>query len=476
MKNDRRRILLVLIGLITLSLSLIVYLTLFVVFKADDIKYHSANRRSGIKESQILRGTIYDRNGEILAYSDGEPGNFRRHYNYPRIYSHIIGYSNPSLGKAGLESSYNSYLLSQDGNKTWKSLKELMNEDNKVGNNIVLTLDTTLQNRTRELLEETELKGAAVVLNPKTGEIYSMVSLPDYDSSTITEDWSDISASKDGILVNRAISGLYPPGSTFKTVTSVAILEDKNLDLSYVDEGTQKIGARVFKNANPDEINGKIGIREAFAESLNTYFVSKGVEVGQEKLGNVADRFMFNKKVSFDLPLKTSKFDHSKKLDNIQIAASSIGQGQVLATPLEMAMVAGAIANEGQMMAPYIVREVETNNGVTVKEHKPEVLSEVTNQEVAAEVKELMKRVITHGIGSNAYISGMKVAGKTGSAENASGKNHAWFIGFAPADDPKFAVAVVLEEADQPGGKIAAPIARDLIISANKHINIPSTN
>lgn len=476
MQNEKRRILLLLIFLILLSMSLIIYLTWFVVFEADTVKNHSANRRSRIEESQILRGSIYDRNGEILAYSDGEPGHYRRYYNYPRIYSHIVGYSHPSLGKAGLEASYNDYLLNKTGNKTWKTVKEMLGNDNKVGNNLVLTLDTNLQERTRELLAETGVKAAAVVLNPKTGEIYSMASLPDYDSSTIKEDWNDISNSTEGILVNRATSGLYPPGSTFKTVTSVAILEDENLDLSYVDEGTQKIGARVFKNANPDEMNGKVGIKEAFAQSLNTYFVTKGVEVGQERLGDVADRFMFNKKVDFDLPLKTSRFDHSKKLDEIQIASSSIGQGQVLATPLEMAMVAGAIANDGKMMQPYLVREVETKSGITVMEHTPEVLSEVTDPETAGKVNEMMQRVITHGNGSNAYITGITMAGKTGTAENASGKNHAWFIGFAPAEDPKFAVAVILEEADKPGGKVAAPIARDLIISANKHINIPNTD
>lgn len=472
-KNDKRRILILLIGLSCLSLSLILYLTYFIVFRADEVKNHSANRRPTIEENKILRGSIYDRNGEVLAYSDGEPGKYRRFYNYPRIYSHIVGYSSPSLGKDGLESSYNDYLLNRNGERTFKSMLERMDNKNKVGNNLVLTIDTKLQERARELLAETEVKCAAVVLNPNTGEIYSMVSLPDFDSSTIREDWKEIAASTNGVLVNRAIAGLYPPGSTFKTVTSVAILEDKDLDLSYVDEGTQKIGARVFKNANPDEVNGKVGIKEAFAQSLNTYFVTKGVAVGQERLGEVADRFMFNKKVPFDLPLKRSKFDYSKKLNDEKLAASSIGQGDVLATPLEMAMVAGAIANDGKLMEPFLVREVETRNGATIKEHTPKVLSEVTTPEIAEKVNKLMQRVITHGNGSNAYISGIKVAGKTGTAENASGMNHAWFIGFAPANDPKFAVAVVLEEAGQSGGKAAAPVARDLLIAANKYINVP---
>lgn len=469
--KERQRILILLSGLICLSLSLILFLTYFLIFKADTVKKHSANRRGWIQEAKIQRGTIFDRNLDVIAYSKGEEGNYRRFYNYPRIYSHIVGYANPSLGKGGLELSYNDELLNKNGFSNFSDFKNFL-QSQKLGNNLNLTIDTKLQNYTHEVLKETESKCAAVVMNPKTGEIYSMVSLPDFDASTIVEDWSDISASSDGPLVNRVTQGLYPPGSTFKIITSVGILENPSIDQSYEDEGTQTINGRVFKNANSERKYGEINLKTAFSQSLNTYFVSKGVELGARPLGNVADRFMFNKEVDFDLSLKKSVFNYSKSLDNTQVAASSIGQGKVLATPLEMAMVASTIANDGKMMQPYLVSEVESPSGSIIEKHEPTVLSEATSQEVASQVKDLMIDVVRNGNGSRAYSRGLKIAGKTGTAENSSGRSHAWFVGFAPATDPKFAVAIIVEESEGYGGTVAAPIARQLLRYANENIII----
>lgn len=467
--KEHRRILVLLSGLTFLSLSLILYLTYFMFFQADAVKKHSANRRSWIEEAKIQRGIIRDRNADVIAYSKGEEGDYRRFYNYPRIYSHIVGYANPSLGKGGLELSYNDQLLNKGSFVHFNSLKNFLS-NKKLGNNLNLTIDTNLQNYTHQVLEETDRKCAAVILNPKTGEIYSMVSLPDFDASTIVEDWSDISSRADGPLVNRVTQGLYPPGSTFKILTSVGLLENPNIDQTYIDEGTQTINGRVFKNAVPDRKYGKINLRTAFSQSLNTYFVSKGVELGSNTLGNVADRFMFNKTIDFDLPVKKSVFNYSSSLDDTQLAASSIGQGKVLATPLEMALVSAAIANDGKMMEPYLVAEVESADGVSIDKHEPKVLSEVTKKEVTDQVKELMIDVVRNGNGSRAYSKGLKIAGKTGTAENSSGKDHAWFVGFAPASDPKFAIAVIVEQTEGYGGTVAAPIARDLLRYANKHV------
>lgn len=469
--KENRRILILLSGLTCLSLVIILYLTYFMFFKAETIKNHSANRRSWIEEAKILRGTIYDRDKEVIAYSKGEEGDYRRFYNYPRIYSHIIGYANPSLGKGGLELSYNDQLLNKNTAMTFDGFKNLFDQK-KLGNNLRLTIDTNLQNYTHEVLEETGKKCAAVVMNPKTGEIYSMVSLPDFDASTIVEDWKDIASSQDGPLVNRVTQGMYPPGSTFKVVTSVGLLENPSIDQSYEDTGVQEIAGREFKNANPDIQYGPVKLKQALTHSLNTYFVTKGVELGEAKLGDVADRFMFNKNVDFDLPLKKSVFDHSKSMDRVQVAASSIGQGQVLATPLQMAMVASTIANDGKLMKPYLVAEVESPSGSMVEKTEPKVLSEVTDEEVAQTLQDYMVNVVRNGSASRAYARRLNVAGKTGTAENASGKDHAWFIGFAPAKDAKFAVAVIVEQTKGYGGTVAAPIARDLLVYANKHITV----
>ncbi|MCD1147025.1 penicillin-binding protein 2 [Peptoniphilus sp. KCTC 25270] len=469
--KDRKRILYLLLGLIALSLSLVIYLTYFVIAEAEPMKNHAANRRSFIVESKIKRGSIYDRNGELLASSEGQEGNYQRIYNYPILYSHIIGYSHPSLGKSGLESSYNDYLLNRNGNRTLKQISDMIRERHQDGNSLILTIDTKVQSKARELLESNTEKGSIVLMNPKTGEIYAMVSLPDFNAQKIQQDWDSIQENKDGILLNRSINGRYPPGSTFKMVTAAALLQDGNIDLSYEDLGTQVIDGREFRNATAGE-NGEVGLREALANSLNTYFVSKGVELGQDKLGAMADKFMFNQEIPFDLKITPSIFDHRKKLETTNLAASAIGQGDVLATPLNMAMVASAIGNKGTMEAPILVKEVEDSNGSTIIRKDPKVLSEVISPEIAEQLTEYMVSVVNNGIGSNAALSRMQVAGKTGTAENSSGKNHAWFIGFAPAEDPEFAVAVILEQADKSGGTAAAPVARDLLLYAARNIEI----
>ncbi len=468
--KERSRILILLSGLIVLSLSLIVYLSYFIIFEAEAVKKHPANRRASIVESEIQRGSIYDCNGEVLAYSEGEPGNYTRINNFPNLYSHIIGYSHPSLGKSGLESSYNDYLLNRNGNQTLKQMSNFLRDDKKMGNNLVLTIDTRVQSKARDLLSNAAEKGSIVLMNPKTGEIYAMVSLPDYNVMTISEDWDSINQSKDGVLLNRSISGAYPPGSTFKIITAAALLENKDIKQSYLDEGVQVINGREFSNAGGKEY-GSVNLKAAFSYSLNTYFVSKGVELGQQKLGSEADKFMFNQKIPFDLKVKNSIFDYSKRMDNTKLAASSIGQGDVLATPLNMAMVASAVANEGKMQKPILVSRVEDPKGATIWENKKEVLKESLTPEIAEELKDLMIAVVREGNGGNASLRNYQVAGKTGTAENASGKNHAWFVGFAPANDPELAVAVIIEESGSTGGKAAAPVARDLILYAKNNLN-----
>lgn len=470
--KDRKRILYLLTGLIVLSLSLIFYLSYYVIVKAEDVKKHPANRRSSIMESEIQRGSIYDRNGELLTYSTGEPGNFERVNNFPILYSHIIGYSDDSLGKSGLEASYNDYLLNRNGNQTLKQISDILREDRKVGNNLILSIDTRVQSKARELLEENTEKGSIILMSPKTGQIYAMASLPDFNVSTVAEDWDSIQESSDGVLLNRTINGRYPPGSTFKTVTSAAILKDKNIDLDYYDEGAQIINGREFNNAGASKGVGEVGIKYAFANSLNTYYVSKAIDVGVSALGNTAEDFMFNKKIPFDLPVTNSVFDFSSKMDDTQLAASAIGQGEVLATPLNMAMIASAVGNHGAMQKPILVQEVEDNKGMTIWKNEPEVLNQSISEEIAEEIKDLMVAVVREGNGANASLRNYQVAGKTGTAENSTGKSHAWFIGFAPADDPDFAIAVLLEEADAPGGKVAAPVARDLLLYAINNIEV----
>lgn len=468
-KSELRRIVLLMVGLIALFLGAIVYLTYFYLFEAETVRNHPSNRRGYIEEAQIKRGDIYDRNGELLATSKGEPGHYHREYTYPTLYSHMIGYSHPSLGKSGLEASHNDDLLNRNSNRAIVQISNWLSNKKQGGNSLILTVDTQVQSKARELLEENAERGSIVVMNPKTGEIYAMASLPDFNAMSVAEDWNSLQKNKAGALLNRSINGRYPPGSTFKIITAASLL-DSNLNLNYDDKGSQTIDGREFKNAE-GSIYGNVDLKDAITNSINTYFVSKGAKLGKERLGSTADQFYFNKKIPFDLPVSPSVFDYKKNIPKTTLAASAIGQGDVLVTPLHMAMVASTVANDGKMMEPILVKEVEDPKGKSIRKHEPKVLQDSISEETAKKLNEFMLSVVQNGTGKRAAMRRVKVAGKTGTAENASGENHAWFIGYAPANDPQVAVAVIVEQAGRSGGSVAAPMARDIIAYALNNID-----
>jgi peptidoglycan glycosyltransferase len=462
MTKELKRIIIVLVIICVLFISLIVYLSYFQVFKAEAVKNNSYNKRLWINEEKILRGSIIDRNGKILAYSEKTGDNYKRFYNYGNLYSHIIGYSYREYGKVGLELEYNNTLLNISENTPLSELKNIV-IPNTEGNTLKLTIDHHLQEYSRNLLKSK--KGAIVAMNPITGEIYSMVSLPDFNPSTLKENWNNIMDDGSSPFLNRATSGLYTPGSVFKVLTTVALLETPNLDKQYECKGSTKIEGYVLKDYG-GKAHGKINLDEALVKSCNSYFAEKGTIIGKDKLGEIADKFMLNNKIPFDLPTSKSSFPYKENLGKTDIAAASIGQGKVLVTPLNMAMIASGIANKGEIVKPILVKEVISPEGVLIKNNYSKVLSRGTDIFTANEVKNMMVNVVKRGTGTNARIRNIRVAGKTGTAENPSGKTHAWFIGFAPADEPKIAIAVVLEEDGTTGGKTAAPIARNIMIEA----------
>ena len=472
-KSELKRIVILMAGLIALFLGAIIYLSYFYIFEADTVRNHPSNRRGYIEEAQIKRGDIYDRNGELLATSKGEPGHYHREYSYPILYSHIIGYSHPSLGKSGLEASRNDDLLNRNSNRAIVLISNWLSNKKQDGNSLILTIDTQVQSKAREILEENAERGSIVVMNPKTGEVYAMVSLPDFNAMSVAEDWNSLQKNKAGVLLNRSINGRYPPGSTFKVITAASILNG-DLNQNYDDEGIQTIDGRDFKNAE-GAVYGNVDLKDAMTHSVNTYFVSKGAALGKEKLGSTADQFYFNKKIPFDLPVSPSVFDYKKNIPKTTLAASAIGQGDVLVTPLHMAMVASAVANDGKMMEPILVREVEDPKGKSIRKHDAKVLQESIGEETAKTLNEYMISVVENGAGKRAAMRRTKVAGKTGTAENASGENHAWFIGYAPANDPQVAVSVIVEQAGRSGASIAAPMARDIIAYALNNIDFSQT-
>lgn len=440
-----------------LLLSLVVYLTYFQFFHGEEYRLASGNRRNSMEPENAIRGSILDRNGEILAYTDkADDGTKTRHYPLGNLYSHIIGYTDPSLGKSGLELHQNDYLTNNYTKNLIGGITEFI-DGNEKGPDLHLTIDTGMQNMASDLLGDSV--GSIVALEPGTGRVLAMVSKPDFDPNVVSTDWDSIIEKENSPLFNRSINGQYPPGSVFKIITTAAILEN-NIDESYQHTGTQIIDGYEYTDAT-SRLYGNVGLKTAFSKSLNTYFVSKVQDVGLDSFVTVARHFGIDEEIPFPLPVSVSKLNMNNPDKNL-LSASSIGQGKVLVTPLEMALMTSAIANDGNIMKPQLIETIQNYKGESVLQMEPEVLFEATSKENADRITDLMVDVTRNGTGTRASIRGVQVAGKTGTAQNATGLSHAWYTGFAPAEDPEVVVAVIVEGGNS-GGTVAAPIARELI-------------
>ncbi|AOT69095.1 peptidoglycan D,D-transpeptidase FtsI family protein [Geosporobacter ferrireducens] len=463
MDIESKRIIKVLIALCTLFVGLIVYLSYFETFQAARIVTNSYNKRQWLNEEYVLRGTITDRNGKALAYSEKIEDKQVRQYKYGSLYSHVIGYSSKEYGKAGLEASYNSQLLNISDNNPLLEIRDKITGPREKGNNLRLTVIHELQTSAEKQLRGK--KGAIVVMEPKSGEILAMVSKPDFNPATLREDWEEIVEDKDSPLLNRAAMGLYTPGSVFKVITATAAMQQPDLPKTYRCEGSTNIEGYILRDYQ-ETAHGEVDLEKALVESCNVAFSQIGINIGEDALREEAERYMFNREIPFALITKSSQFPNKELMNKPELGATAIGQGKLLTTPLNMALAASAIANEGKMVKPVLVKEVISPEGRTVKSSSAETLSRVCTPMVAEQLTAMMIQAVEKGTGKNARIQNIKVAGKTGTAENETGKAHAWFIGFAPADNPKVAVAVVLENVGSTGGKSAAPIAREMMNEA----------
>ncbi|MDO5028010.1 MAG: penicillin-binding transpeptidase domain-containing protein [Bacillota bacterium] len=457
--RERRRILILLSAIVILLIGLTVYTSYFMIFQGETYRTSAQNKRNRLEAANVIRGEFYDRNNLVLVQNiKGEKG-LKRDYVYPELYSHIIGYTYPNLGKSGLELSLDSYLTNQNKAGLAEAIKKYF-EKESVGNSIKLTIDTKIQKKASELLGSN--KGAIVALNPNTGELYCMVSKPSFNVNMLQENWEDLSQNPDSVLFNRAINGLYPPGSVMKVISTAAIL-DQDVDLSYDHTGSQLIDGYEYKDATEKKY-GQISLDKAFTSSLNTYFVKKIQDVGMTKFASTAGKFMFEKDIPFELKVSKSTLNYNSSTTVNQVSATAIGQGRALATPMEMALTAAAIANDGSLVQPHLVKEIRNSDGDLVKELEVKELSRAVDPEIARHIKELMVKTTNEGTGKNAAIRNVQVASKTGTAENETENPHAWYIGFAPAENPQVAIAVIVEQGGS-GGSVAAPIARDLMIT-----------
>jgi penicillin-binding protein A len=438
------------------------------VYARTPLATDPANSLQSQRVQETPRGLILAGDGETeLAQSIQEnDGFYSRFYPQGPVYSHVVGYWSPRYGASGIEIAQTNNL---SGSGEPETLDELMNQVQggpDAGNDVELTLDPELQRLAYdELASSTTGRGAAVAINPKNGEILSLASYPSYDPNDLDETFPELSEDPNSGLLNRATQGLYPPGSTFKVITAAgALLGGVKPTDKFTDTGTYETPGYDVYNYKA-RVYGNVTFMQSMVYSVNAIFARLGYEyVGAEELGRLARDFGFGDPYEdFPLPIRSSSMGDlpPEQWAKGLVAQLSFGQGPATSHPFQMALVAATIANHGTMMEPRLVREVRSPDGVIIDKPTPRVRQRVLDQETAQTVNDMMQHVVTD-LEIDALIPGVKVAGKTGTAEAPPDQLHSWFISFAPADDPEIAVAVIVENG-QEGYKAALPIAHKMM-------------
>jgi len=397
------------------------------------------------------RGPVYDR-----VYPLGEP------------FSNVVGYWSTRYGATGIEIGNNSDLSSIAGEP--ETLDDLINRATggpQPGNNVVLTIDPELQELAyQELSASSTGRGSVVALNPQTGEILAMATSPSFDPNNIDENYPDLANDEDAPLVDRATQSLYPPGSVFKVITAAAALEaGVSPEEKFFDSGAYELPGYTVHNFQGKDY-GEVTFTRALAYSINVVFAKIAVTiVGADRLTEMALNFGFGDPYDdFPIPVSGSSVNSlpPDQWTTGTLAQTAFGQGEVQTNSFEMALIAAAIANDGKMVEPRIVREVRSPDGIILDRPTPSITRRALPADTAATLNEMMQQVIIQGGLTEAEIEGIKVAGKTGTAESGNGLPHSWWITFAPADDPKIAMCVMIENGGR-ADKGALPIAARLM-------------
>lgn len=464
------------VGFSVLFALLVANLTLIMVVQADHYQNMAGNNHTLMQESDTERGSISTYDGVVLAESQQtEDGSYERVYPAGDLASHVVGYYSTQYGTSGIEASENETLKGQQNYASWTDVINAAAGINTPGNDVRLTINSTIQQATQDALEgET---GAAVVMDPGTGAVLAMASSPTYsagDVEALLEQAAASDGSDDaGQLVNRATQGLYAPGSTFKIVSLATALQNgiASEDSVYASPGTMEIGNAEVSNFG-DESYGDITLQRATALSSNTVFGQLGVQIGAQLLVEGAEAFGFNKDLDFELPVVTSLMPDPDEMTEWETAWASagepVGEHESPAGPqvsvLEMAMVGCAVANNGTIMQPYLVDSVYNANGERSYQAQATTYLQAITSETASRVKEVLKDVVDYGTGTTAAINGVQVAGKTGTAEHPDGDD-GWFVGMANADSdtPSVVVAIVLEKNES---SVASAKAGDILETA----------
>ena len=440
---------------------MLVYISVYSYGNRQELMDNSYNTRQQILLNQNSRGRILSRNGDVLAYSEtGENGKDVRIYPYGREFAHVVGYS--TNGKAGIEALANYYLIN-----TSIDLSDKVALDTKgqkyPGDYCITTLDVNLQEVAYNALSAR--KGAVVVTNPRTGEVLAMVSKPDFEPGTIKQDWDSLIAdtSPDAKLLNRATQGLYPPGSTFKIVTALAYIKEHPQD--YNNYRFTCSGRFTYEGESIScyhgENHGSVDFVKSFAQSCNSSFANIGLGVSRNVFSQTLDQLLFGKELPIDLLYSKSSASINAGTSTGDVMQLSIGQGATSVTPMHMNMITQAIANDGMLMKPYFVSAIKSEDGKNVKTYSQSSYKRLMTADQAQTLQSIMKEVVEQGTASKLKGLSYTAAGKTGSAEftDSTTDSHAWFTGFAPAEDPEICVTIIVENAGS-GGSFAVPIAK----------------
>jgi len=469
-------IVLVLFGALLLSTTYIQFV------QAASLRDQPGNRRTLLENYARQRGPILV-DGKAIAQSvpSDDDLKYRRRYSQAELYAHLTGYYSFVYGAgAGLERSEDGLLSGSSDQLFYRRMVDLVTGRQPQGASVELTIDPAAQQAAAEGLGEQ--KGAVVALDPKTGAILALVSSPTYDPNRLAshdvnrvqDAYKRLNADQDDPLVDRALGGdLYPPGSTFKIITAAAALSTGKYDENSSVYGGASLDLPQTSTNLPNDFAGACGpgnrvdLTRALQISCNTAFGSLGLTLGGDALREQAAKFGFGDRLNVPMPVTPSTVPAG--MNPPQSAQAAIGQFDVRVTPLQMAMVSAGIANKGVVMSPYAVKTVRSPDLDVLEQGRPQELSQAVDADVAAQLTRMMEKVVTDGTGTRAQIPGIRVAGKTGTAQQGKGKPpHAWFTAFAPADDPQIAVAVVVEDGGRAGseafgGRVAAPIAKSVM-------------
>ncbi len=482
MTGQERAIRSVAVFLCVLFLALFVQLNYLQVVHSESLANDSRNTRTIERNFKRDRGDIVSSDGVVLAYSESVDDDFGRQRIYPpetaELFAHIVGFFSFTYGADGLERQYDDDLAEHSRPLDVAHIDDVVRAE-PLTHTLHLTLSVQLQQAARDALGDR--KGSIVALDPSTGAILAMWSYPTYNPNdlashnltTVTSTWDRLQADSDRPMLGRSYRELYPPGSTFKVVTASAGFTAEKVRRSYPV-------LRQLELPDTDKPLGNFGgkacggtFAASFRVSCNTTFAQLGLDLGAEDFVATTHSFGFDTKTALDLPATAQSRAGSVETftkDKPALAQSAIGQREVVATPLQMALVAAAVANGGAVMRPYVVAEIDDSDGNVVHTTKPKIEREAISAATADTVKGLMVDAVARGTGTRAAISGTTVAGKTGTAQTGTGLVHAWMIGFAPAEDPQVAVAVIVESQqatdDITGGAIAAPILKQMIQAA----------